>query len=263
MATSLRTGLVALVLAVAPIAVGCGSADDQAYAVEAEQDATQKAGRFEIFVGHDGQYYFHLLAANGENVLRSEGYTTMQAAQNGIASVQANGVSAEGYEVNEASNGEWYFNIVAPNGQIVGTSELYATHSGCNTAVGKVMGIIAKTVVTQPAPTGGARFEIFKGLDNKYYFHLRAANGEIMLQSQGYTKRTNAVNGVASVRSNGQSEGQYEVQLAANDQYFFTIEAGNHQVIAHGETYASLYNAERAVDRLVELLASGQVADPQ
>ncbi len=30
--------------------------------------------KFRIFVGKDGQYYFHLKARNGEIILQSEGY---------------------------------------------------------------------------------------------------------------------------------------------------------------------------------------------
>src|SRR5262245_16544469 len=105
MATSLRTGLVALVLALAPITVGCVAGDEESSVASVEMDSTQSAGRFEIFVGADDQYYFSLIAANGEKVLRSEGYTTWANAENGIMSVQANGATVEGYELLEASNG--------------------------------------------------------------------------------------------------------------------------------------------------------------
>jgi uncharacterized protein len=45
-------------------------------------------GVFEIFIGSNGQYYFRLKAANGQIIAASEGYTTKQGAQNGIASVK-------------------------------------------------------------------------------------------------------------------------------------------------------------------------------
>src|SRR6478672_533405 len=50
-----------------------------------EQDVTASTGRFELFVGEDGQRYFQLLAKNGERLLRSEGYKTLTSAKNGIA----------------------------------------------------------------------------------------------------------------------------------------------------------------------------------
>ena len=34
-----------------------------------------------------------------------------------------------------------------------------------------------------------ATIEIFKGKDKQYYFHVKAANGEIIAQSEGYTTK--------------------------------------------------------------------------
>lgn len=44
--------------------------------------------KFEIFKGINGQYYFRLKAENGEIIATSEGYTSKQSAQNGIAAVR-------------------------------------------------------------------------------------------------------------------------------------------------------------------------------
>lgn len=41
-------------------------------------------GKFEIFKGNNGQYYWRLKAPNGEILCWSEGYTTKQNAQNGV-----------------------------------------------------------------------------------------------------------------------------------------------------------------------------------
>lgn len=47
-------------------------------------------GQFEIFTATDGQYYFRLLAANGEKILRSEGYVSKSGCENGVQSVKEN-----------------------------------------------------------------------------------------------------------------------------------------------------------------------------
>ena len=46
------------------------------------------------------------------------------------------------------------------------------------------------------------KFTLFKGKDDQYYFNLKADNGEIIAQSEGYTSKQSAENGIASVRSN-------------------------------------------------------------
>jgi len=45
-------------------------------------------GKFEIFTGANGLFYFHLRADNGEIIAASQGYTTKQSAENGIAAVK-------------------------------------------------------------------------------------------------------------------------------------------------------------------------------
>ena len=213
-------------------------------------------GRFETFVGADGKSYFHLLAGNGEKVLQSQGYTTAASAADGIASVKSNGVDSTRYLTRVASDGSQYFVLTAKNGAIIGMSEMYATASNVTRAITSVVSIV-KTTVIAPAVIG-ARFETFKGLDGKYYFHARAGNGEIVLQSQAYTTSTSAKNGVASVTTNGAILARYEVLAAADGKYFFHLKAANGAVIARGEAYDSKSNAQRGVDTCVSLLTSGK-----
>jgi uncharacterized protein YegP (UPF0339 family) len=214
-------------------------------------------GKFETFVGKDGKSYFHLLAGNGEKVLQSQGYTTAASAADGIASVKANGVDTSRYLTREASDGSSYFVLTAKNGAIIGMSQMYVSASNVTRAIGSVVSIV-KTTVTAPAVIG-ARFETFKGLDGKYYFHARAGNGEIVLASQAYTTSTSAKNGIASVTTNGATAARYEVLAAADGQYFFHLKAANGQVIARGESYASKSNAQRGVETCVGLLSGSDI----
>ncbi|UMY59507.1 YegP family protein [Pseudomonas sp. LS.1a] len=84
-------------------------------------------GWFELSTSSNGQYRFVLKAGNGETILTSELYTSRQAADNGIASVQANSPLAERYEERVSTNGKVYFNLKAANHQVIGTSQMYAS----------------------------------------------------------------------------------------------------------------------------------------
>jgi len=44
------------------------------------------------------------------------------------------------------------------------------------------------------------RFELQVGKDGKVYFHLRAANGEVVTSSQGYESREGAVAGIEAIK---------------------------------------------------------------
>jgi len=48
----------------------------------------------------------------------------------------------------------------------------------------------------------GERFEIFKDAVGKFRFRLRAQNGEIIAESQGYESKESCQEGIASVKEN-------------------------------------------------------------
>ncbi len=75
----------------------------------------------------NNQYYFNLKASNGESILSSEGYTTNQSCRVGIQSVISNSPYDSRYDKRIASNGNYYFNLLATNGQVIGKSEMYSS----------------------------------------------------------------------------------------------------------------------------------------
>lgn len=249
---------VTLSLLVAPAALTGCAADtvDYGQSDEYEVTAAKKAGRFELFVGQDGQHYFHLLAANGEKVLVSEGYASKAAAQSGVKACQANGVDANAFDLQQAKNGEWYFDLLADNGEVVATSELYSTKSNATKAINTIAGIIKKTLEVGSAPVSKPVFWTFQGLDGKYYFHLRAKNGQIVLQSQSYTTKASAKKGIDSVSVNGAVEENFEVREAADGRSYFVLRAKNGQVIGKSQMYATKQAAEKGIDAVATLLAT-------
>ena len=46
------------------------------------------------------------------------------------------------------------------------------------------------------------KFEIIKDKRGEYRFHLKAANGEIIASSEGYSTKASAQNGIESVQKN-------------------------------------------------------------
>jgi len=95
-------------------------------------------GKFTIYSGNNGQFYFNLKAGNGQIILKSEGYTTKAACDNGIASVRTNAPDDGRYDRKESSNGKSYFNLKAGNGQVIGTSEMYESIAGMENGIASV-----------------------------------------------------------------------------------------------------------------------------
>jgi uncharacterized protein YegP (UPF0339 family) len=45
-----------------------------------------------------------------------------------------------------------------------------------------------------------SKFEIFRAVNGQYYFRLKAENGQIVANSEGYTSKQNALAGIAAVK---------------------------------------------------------------
>ena len=89
------------------------------------------AGKFECYKDKAGEYRFRLKAANGEIILASEGYKSKASCKNGIESVQKNCADPACFEETKTSSGKHRFNLKSRNGQVIGTSQSYASASAC------------------------------------------------------------------------------------------------------------------------------------
>ena len=97
------------------------------------------AGWFELSKSKDDQFHFVLKAGNAETILTSELYKTRSSAENGIASVRKNAAADANFHRAVAKNGEFYFTLVAGNGQVIGKSEMYKAEASRENGVQSVM----------------------------------------------------------------------------------------------------------------------------
>ncbi len=95
--------------------------------------------KFEIFNDNKGEFRFRLVADNGKIILASEGYKAKASCLNGIESVRKNSQDESKFERLEAKNGKLFFNLKANNGQVVGTSQMYADKSSMETGIASVV----------------------------------------------------------------------------------------------------------------------------
>lgn len=95
--------------------------------------------KFVIKQSKSGKFNFALKAGNGETILVSESYSTEKACENGVESVRKNAAIESRFDKLVAKNGQYYFNLKATNGEIVGTSEMYVSTSGRDNGIVSVM----------------------------------------------------------------------------------------------------------------------------
>ncbi len=98
------------------------------------------------------------------------------------------------------------FDLKAGNGEVIATSEVYASESACLNGVesvrvcceGEIEDQTAEPVVTVKHP----KFELYEDKAGEYRFRLKARNGEILVFSEGYNAKAGCMNGIASVKKN-------------------------------------------------------------
>ena len=81
------------------------------------------------------------------------------------------------------------------------------------------------------------KFIITKRVNGEFQFSLKAGNGETILNSEGYTSKSNCQNGIDSVKRNAADENKYDRKVASNGKLYFTLEAANGQTIGISELY--------------------------
>ena len=93
-----------------------------------------------------------------------------------------------------------------------------------------------------------SRFELKKSKNDKFVFHLLADNGQVLLTSELYDSKANALHGMESVKKHAPDGGRYGRLCAKDGSPYFTLTAGNGQVIG----LSSMFSGEKARDAAIE-----------
>ncbi len=92
-----------------------------------------------------------------------------------------------------------------------------------------------------------ARYHLFQGRDSQYYFSLHAENDKIILQSEGYTSKQNALGGISSCRINSPLESRY-TRMGSAPGCWFVLKANNPETIGRSETYTTTQARDHGID---------------
>lgn len=95
-------------------------------------------GRFIIQVDRRGEHRFNLVASNGRVILRSEGYVREASCLDGIESVRRHVVDDGNFNRVINAKGRGHFNLRSVNGQVIGTSQVYADLRGMEKGIASV-----------------------------------------------------------------------------------------------------------------------------
>lgn len=96
------------------------------------------SAKFAVSKRSNGEFQFVLKAGNGQVILTSEGYAAKASCLNGVESVRSNSQDDGRFQRKTASNGKPFFNLLAGNGQVIGSSQMYADEAGRDNGIASV-----------------------------------------------------------------------------------------------------------------------------
>jgi hypothetical protein len=96
------------------------------------------------------------------------------------------------FVITKRTNGDFQFNLKAGNGQVILTSQGYASKDSCKNGIESV----------KKNSTDDARYERKTSSNGKDFFNLTSTNGQIIGSSEMYESTAARENGIESVKKN-------------------------------------------------------------
>lgn len=96
------------------------------------------------------------------------------------------------FVISKRANGEFQFDLKAGNGEPILTSEGYSSKGNCNNGIESV----------RTNSQDDSKYEKKTSSNNKYFFNLKATNGQVIGTSEMYESSSGRDNGISSVKKN-------------------------------------------------------------
>ena len=105
------------------------------------------------------------------------------------------------------------------------------------------------------------KFELKKSTNGKFFFSLKAGNGEKILGSEMYETKPAAENGIASVKKNAGDDARYEKKTSNKGDAYFNLKASNGQIIGSSEMYSSEAGRDNGIESVKKNAADAAIDD--
>ncbi len=234
-------------------------------------------GKYEVYEIGDG-FQYHLKASNGEILFVSEVYTTREGVSKAIDALKKNIETGE-LRISKDKKGLFKFKLVAKNHRVLAISSTYPQEKGAQRASESFKKFAVKAdivdiefedadvktatpieVNTKERKNGG-KFEIEK-FDGEYSWDLKASNGQILCQADGYTSKSGVMNSIDSFKKNIK-EGTFKCVKDKNNNYCYKLYTQSGRVCAVGESYTTKTSAESAANSVVAFYRDAEVIEIQ
>lgn len=105
------------------------------------------------------------------------------------------------------------------------------------------------------------KFEIYKDNAGEFRFRLKAANGNVLLASEGYGSIASAKKGAAAVQANCESATAFVKATTESGKFRFNMKAKNNQVIGTSQNYDSEASRDAGIAAVASAAMGAEVVD--
>ena len=248
---------------------------EEAPAEPAKQETPVKEvktlGKYEVFP-EAGFFKYRLKANNGQILLVSNSYKTLNGAIKGIETFRKNvEVGTHKVITDKKGRGQWRI-FTANEGRLVAAGEIYPDAARAQSALDSVLRFYAtdkvvhleeipaeeirewKASLAEIKPSANGKIEIVLDENKKFIGRLRASNGQFLFETSPYSTKAGLLSGIASIKSKAEA-GNVNVTCDKQGSYQFKVFADNGMVLVMGHTYPSLENAVSAANSMRNFLA--------
>jgi uncharacterized protein YegP (UPF0339 family) len=143
------------------------------------------------------------------------------------------------FQLRVAKSGQYHFNLLGRNGQIILQSEMYDTKAG---ALNGIKSVMTNAILEE-------RFARFESKSEKPYFIIKAGNHQVIGQSQMYESVQGRDNGIDAVKS-------AVVDARITDltvEIYNKLEYNGHKIALNLNLIKKNNLSQKAVDKILEL----------
>ena len=232
-------------------------------------------GKYEVY--HTGDaWQYHLKASNGEILFVSETYTTRDGVIKGIDAVKRN-LETGDVKIFADKHGNYKFKLVSRNYRVLAISANYSNEKGATRASESFKNFAVKADIVDieyedvdlktatPIDVNlkdekqGGKY-IVEVFDGEYSWDLKASNGQILAQSDGYTSKAGCMNSIESFKK-AIEEGSFKCVKDKNGNFQYKLYTSSGRVCAVGEAYPSKTSAESAAQSVASFYKNAEVVE--
>lgn len=110
------------------------------------------------------------------------------------------------FVINRTKDGGFKFNLVAGNGEIIATSEVYTQKPKCKVGIASVQKNSKAEIENQTegkyVELSRPKYQVYKDKKGEFRFRLIATNGRIIATGESYKALSGCINCIKSIASN-------------------------------------------------------------